>query len=536
VIYLAQGYVAIVLHAHLPYVRHPEREDILEERWLYEAISETYIPLINCFQMLINENVDFKITMSLTPPLMTMLSDSLLQNRYIRYLEKLIELSEKEVERTKNQPEFNCLAETYNEKYKSDLNLFKNKYNSNIITAFKEFQDLGKLELIACAATHGYLPLMEVTPEAIRAQIAVGVKTYERYFGKRPQGIWLPECGYIPAVEKALRENGIEYIITESHGILYANPRPVFGTYAPIVTQNGIVAFGRDIESSKQVWSSTEGYPGDFDYREFYRDIGYDLDYDYIKDYTLNDGNRIQTGIKYYRITGKTNDKQPYNPKLARDKADKHAENFMLNRGKQIEHLSGIMRRPSIVVCPYDAELFGHWWFEGPYWLYMLCKKIYYNQNTFKLISLNEYISQNPIMQVSTPCSSSWGYKGYNEVWLNESNDWIYKHLYKATERMIELANENQFAEGLRIDALNQAARELLLAQSSDWAFIMKTGTTVQYAVRRTKDHIGRFTRLYHDIKADTIDELWLKDIQFKDNIFPEIDFRVYSSTNTIYA
>jgi 1,4-alpha-glucan branching enzyme len=133
-------------------------------------------------------------------------------------------------------------------------------------------------------------------------------------------------------------------------------------------------------------------------------------------------------------------------------------------------------------------------------------------------------------MQVSTPCASSWGYKGYNEVWLNNSNDWIYRHLYRVTERMIELANENKSAEGIKRDALNQAARELLLAQSSDWAFIMKTGTMVQYAVKRTKDHIGRFLRLYHDIKENNIDENWLKETQSADNIFPNIDYRIYSS------
>lgn len=527
---MIKGYVAFVLHAHLPYVRHPEQDNYLEERWLFEAISETYIPLINSFESLINEGVEYRVTMSLTPPLLTMLSDPLLQARYINYLEKLIGLTEKEIERTRQNSDLYSLAVMYNEKYKADLNVFRGKYKCNLITAFKNLQNSGRLEIIACAATHGFLPLLSVKPEAVKAQITVGVKTYEKYFGTKPKGIWLPECGYVPAVEAALKENNIEYIITESHGVLFANPRPVFGTYSPIVCPNGIVAFGRDIESSKQVWSANEGYPGDYDYREFYRDIGYDQDYDYIKDYISSDGKRIHTGIKYHRITGKTEDKLPYNPDWARDKANLHAGNFMFNREKQIEYLCEKMDRPPIIVCPYDAELFGHWWYEGPYWLYSLFKKIHYDQKVFKLITPGEYMLENPIMQVSTPCASTWGYKGYNEVWINTSNDWIYKHLHKSTERMVELANENQFTDGLKKDALNQAARELLLAQSSDWAFIMKTGTMVQYAEKRTKDHIGRFTKLYHDIKEDSIDEGWLRDIEYKDNIFPELDYTVYSS------
>lgn len=527
---MAKGYVAIVLHAHLPYVRHPEHDSFLEEKWLFEAISETYIPLITSFETLFYEGVDYRVTMSLTPSLLTMLTDPLLQGRYINYLNKLIELSEKEIERTGNQPEFNRLARMYNAKYRNDLYIFRDKYNCNIVTAFKSLQESGKLEIITCAATHGFLPLMSISPEAIRAQISIGVKTYERYLNRRPRGIWLPECGYIPEVETGLKENGIEYFITESHGVLYANPRPIFGTYTPIVTPNGLVVFGRDMESSKQVWSANEGYPGDYDYREFYRDIGYDLDYEYIKDYISTDGNRVHTGIKYYRITGKTNDKQPYNPDWARNKADIHAGNFMFNREKQIEYLSEKMDRPPVVVCPYDAELFGHWWYEGPYWIYSLFKKIHFDQNVFKLTTLSEYMAENPVMQVSSPCPSTWGYKGYNEVWLNSSNDWIYKHLHKSAEMMVELANENFFADGIKKEALNQAARELLLAQSSDWAFIMKTGTMVQYAEKRTKDHLGRFTKIYHDIKEDNIDVAWLRDIQYKDNIFPEIDYKVYAN------
>jgi len=529
-ILLVKGYVAFILHAHLPYVHHPEHDDFLEERWLFEAISETYIPLIDIFETLHNEGVEYKVTMSLTPPLLAMLSDETLQKKYTRHIEKLIELSQKEIERTSGHPEFNRLAVMYKNKYTNDLYIFRDICRCNIVDAFRRLQDSGNLEIIASAATHGFLPLLGTTPEIIRAQIAVGVQTYAKYFGRKARGMWLPECGYTNSLDPILKENGIEYIITESHGLLYASPRPIYGTYAPIVTPDGIVAFGRDIESSKQVWSSAEGYPGDFDYRDFYRDIGYDLDFESIKDYITPDGKRINTGIKYHRITGKTDEKQPYNPEWAKSKADMHAGNFMFNREKQIEHLSGSMNRPPIIVCPYDAELFGHWWFEGPYWLYSLFKKTCRDQKTYALTTLSEYIAQNPVMQVSTPCASTWGHRGYNEVWLNSANDWIYRHLHKAGERMVELADGYPLADGLERDALNQAARELLLAQSSDWAFIMKTGTMVEYAQKRTKDHISRFTRLYHDIRENNIDESWLRDIEYKDSIFPDIDYRIYKS------
>jgi 1,4-alpha-glucan branching enzyme len=201
----------------------------------------------------------------------------------------------------------------------------------------------------------------------------------------------------------------------------------------------------------------------------------------------------------------------------------------MFNREKQAEYLAGLLGTKPIIVSPYDAELFGHWWYEGPDWIEFLLRKIYYDQDNIETITPSEYLERYPMQQVVQPSMSSWGYKGYNEVWLEGSNDWIYPHLHMMADRMIELAGRHQSADGLLLRALNQAARELLLAQSSDWAFIMKTGTMVEYAHKRTKDHIGRFDRLYKDILASRINEKWLGEIESRDNIFPDIDYRVYA-------
>ncbi|MGE5587723.1 MAG: glycoside hydrolase family 57 protein [Clostridia bacterium] len=524
-----KGYLALVLHAHLPYVRHPEHPDFLEETWLFEAITETYIPLIKVFQGLVRDGIEFRITMSITPPLASMLLDPLLQERYLRHVGKLIELAEKEVERTRWLPGFNENARMYRDRFYEARHVFEDVYGRNILTAFKELEARGRLEIITSGATHGYLPLMEICREAVRAQINVAADFHERAFGRRPTGFWLPECGYNPGDDWFLKEHGIRYFITDAHGVLLASPRPRYGVFAPVYCESGVAAFGRDMESSKQVWSAREGYPGDYDYREFYRDIGYDLDYDYIRPYIHPSGTRINTGIKYYRITGKTHDKEPYNRQRALEKAAIHAGNFMFNREKQIEYLASVMDRKPIVVAPYDAELFGHWWFEGPEWLDFLIRKTACDQKTIALTTPGDYLGVYRRNQVSTPSLSSWGYKGYNEVWLEGSNDWIYRHLHRAAERMVELARTYPAADGLLRRALNQAARELLLAQSSDWAFIMKTGTMVSYAVRRTKEHVWRFTKLYHDIRSGAIDEPWLAEIEYRDNIFPHIDYQVYA-------
>ena len=443
-----------------------------------------------------------------------------------------IELAKKEIERTKDNAKENELAHYYFNRYSNDLHLFKEIYNCNLIEAFKHFQDIGVLEIITCGATHGYFPILYVNEKTVRAQIAVGVQTYKKYFGKAPNGIWLPECGYIPEADKYLKEFGIKYIITETHGILYANPTPIYGTFAPIVSPEGIITFGRDIESSRQVWSSINGYPGDFNYREFYRDIGYDAPYDYIKPYIASNGVRVHTGIKYYRITGKDCEKDYYNVQWAQDSVEKQAGHFFDSRVKQINELSKLTSNPPIITCPYDAELYGHWWYEGPDWLYVLFKKIYYDKCNFKLITPSEYIDKYPSMQVCTPCRSSWGANGYSEVWLNYTNDYAHKYLHDIGNKMVELANKfpNE-KDKTKKKALNQCAREVLLAQSSDWLFIITNGTMVDYAKKRIKDHVGRFNRLYDGLMNDKTDEEYikfLKDISKKDCIFPEIDYMIY--------
>ena len=244
----------------------------------------------------------------------------------------------------------------------------------------------------------------------------------------------------------------------------------------------------------------------------------------------MPNGQRKNVGIKYHKITGKglgLAEKVWYDPYWAKEKAAEHAENFMQNRIQQTERLHGMMQREPIVVSPYDAELYGHWWYEGPWFLNYFFRKSWYDQSTYKMTHLADYLRDNPTQQVARPSQSSWGYKGFHEYWLNETNTWIYPHLHKAAERMIELARREP-ADELQWRALNQAARELLLAQSSDWAFIMRTGTMVPYAVRRTRGHLMRFNKLWEEIRDEKIDAGWLEKVEEIDNIFPNINYRTY--------
>ncbi len=521
------GYFLIVLHAHLPFVRHPEYERFLEEDWLFEGISETYLPLIRVFERIKADQVPFRMTLSLSPTLLSMLSDPLLQDRYVKHLERSIDLAEKEVRRTKDLSEFRELSEMYLGLFRENHRDFTERFDRDLVSVLRQIQDSGLLELITCGATHAFLPFFEDFPKAVEAQIRIAVDLHEENFGRRPAGIWLPECGYYPGLEEYLEKNGIRFFFLDSHGITYADQIPQYGVYAPLACRNGVLAFGRDPASSRAVWSAEEGYPGDISYRDFYRDIGYDLPLDYIGPYILDGGVRVNTGIKYYAITGPGDDKKPYRREEALKKVEEHSENFIYERLKQIEHLSAHMDRPPLITAPFDAELFGHWWFEGPLWLESLTRKM--SNSDLALVSPLEYMGEYTENQVATPSYSSWGNKGYAEVWLNGTNHWIYRHLHKAIERMQQLAQIFSATNGVRKRALNQAVRELLLMQASDWAFIMKTGTTVPYAVRRVREHIHNFNKIYDTLLTNHLDLNWLTQLEEKNNLFPQIDYSIFS-------
>jgi 1,4-alpha-glucan branching enzyme len=522
------GHLMLVLHAHLPFVRHPEDPHFLEERWLFEAITETYIPLLTRLEHLVRDGVHARLTMTWSPPLCEMLADPLLQARYRTYLSRLLELAEQEVPAKAHGP-FAEAARMYRDHFRYCLAVL-DRFHGNILGWVCQLRDAGVLEPITCGATHGFLPLM-LTSEGQRAQIRVAAANYRKHFGSTPKGIWLPECGYSPGIELLLKEAGIRFFFVDTHGIYYGDPRPRFGVYAPVYTASGVAAFGRDPESSRSVWSSETGYPGDPVYREFYRDLGYDGDYHYVRGFLHPDGVRRNLGLKYHAVTGKValHEKAPYLPTPAFRRAMDHAGDFVAGRLAQARHLAELIGKQPLIVSPYDAELFGHWWYEGTQFVESIFRAAAAGGHRLRAVSASEYLAEFPVNQVVTPSASSWGDAGYNGVWLNPSNDWIYRHLHAAEERMVGLARRFPDARGDLRRALNQLARELLLAQSSDWAFIMTTGTTVPYAVRRTRDHINRFTGLYEQVLGNRLDAATLRELEWRDSVFQEIDYRVYA-------
>ncbi|MFP4176773.1 MAG: glycoside hydrolase family 57 protein [Candidatus Brocadiia bacterium] len=521
------GYFSLVLHCHLPFVRHPEHDRFFEENWLFEAVTECYLPLLEVMEGLQADGVPLHATVSVSPPLCEMLTDELLQKRCGRYVSRRIELMEDELHRRRGT-DFEDAARTYYRHFRRLDRTYGEEAGRSFIDGLRRLQEEGDIEVITSAATHALLPLLD-DPRTIAAQVEQGCRCYRRYFGRRPRGLWLPECGWDPHLEGVLAQAGVEFSFLECHGLLMADPPPVHGLFAPLITPSGVAMFGRDVESSKQVWSGDEGYPGDFHYREFHRDLGYDAPYDYIEPYLDTFGERHGLGIKYHRVTGEVSlqEKEPYCPETGRARAKQHAQHFVSERVRQVNEVGREIGRPPVIVSPYDAELFGHWWYEGPFFLDAVFRRLAETPEVQPVTPVG-YLDENPVQQKSIPATSSWGFEGYFDVWVNGDNDWIQPRLEDAEEAMLHLASGYTDPTELEERAMDQCARELMLAQSSDWPFLITTDGAADYARRRVEEHLENFWRLHDELKNDSVAETFLKALEGRDNVFPDVTYRLY--------
>ena len=509
------GRLAIVLHAHLPYVRKNEKNS-LEEDWLFQAILECYIPLIQVIESSKESNpINTKLTISLSPTLLSLLQNKQIKETFPLWINTRLDFLNDLQKEEKRASEF--LMRNLKDKY-----LFWQKCSGNLIERFKILNESGNLDILTCAATHGYLPILRENPETVIGQIKTAIRSHENIFGNKPLGIWLPECAYYENLDQILFNAGIRYAILDSHGILNATPRPRYGVYAPICSKKGVAFFGRDSESTLPVWSARDGYPGDRVYREFHKDLGWELSISELKKKGIPSVRPL--GLKYYKITDETiplGEKDFYNENEAKGKVEEHSDNYLLARSKQLENLPISSSFDPLLIAPFDAELFGHWWYEGPMFIENILKKS--TKYSIRLTNLKEFLVQKPNLQICNPSPSSWGQGGFHDYWLNDKNAWIVPEITKAGSTFIELANKN-FNDEFSIRVLKQAARELLLSESSDWSFILRAGTTTELAKERIERHLFRFWKLVQMIKNSSNYDLgFLKNIEEEDKIFPDI-------------
>ena len=552
---MKKGAFTLVLHSHLPYVRKAGRWPHGEEM-VHEAVAETYVPLLNALYDLKDEGYEPKLTIGLTPILLEQLSDSDVLAHFELYLQEKLTLIEADIERHEEADHGHLLylARFYHDWYRGILQAFQERFSRDLVGAFGRLQDEGNLDIVTSAATHGYLPLME-RDSTIHGQLAVGVGTYGRHFGRAPRGIWLPECGYRPAyrhedgrykpgIEEFLAQWELDYFFTDSHVIeggrmvgkvagdvvgpygglprrklvVRTDERPEAEkgtTFRPYYVRAAEVAvYGRDEATGLQVWSAAHGYPGDFLYREFHR-----------KD--------DQSGLQYWCITGANVDlgsKEFYDPHPAFNKVQEHADHFVhLVVERLLGHHAQSGQR-GILLSAYDTELFGHWWFEGVAWLKEVLRQLSVNPDV-ELTTAGDYLETDPPQEVISLPESSWGESGGHWTWLNPQTEWMWPLIHHAERRMEQLVERYPQAEGEMLDVLNQAARELLLLEASDWPFLVSTGQAREYASGRFQQHLARFNHLATIADAGVVseeDRRFLDTIAELDNPFQEIDYRVF--------
>lgn len=520
------GYLAIVLHAHLPYVRHPEHARPLEERWLHEALWESYLPLLGVLDRLAAEGIRAPFTLSVSPPLAAMLTDSLLRARFRGHLDHLDRLTGA-LDAGARVAEPLRPALTFYRRRIVEVRALWERARGDPLAALCAHARAGRLELWTSTASHAYLPGLLAVPASIRAQLRLGFRGFEALAGMRPRGLWLPECAYDPRFDADLAASSVGYTILDAHGLELARPRPAAGVFAPVLSPNGVAFFARDPGASRDVWSRRGGYPGDPYYREFYRDVGFDLPEADLPDELGPNGTRLMTGIKLHRITGEGSHREPYDPEAAAARAREHARHFMETRTAAAHHGAALCSAP-ILVAPFDAELFGHWWFEGPIFLEHVLRRLDASACASGLAAttLGGYLARFSEAKVVEPAASSWGEGGFGAVWAGPEAALLWRHVHHAERRVRDAVAQRRGASGLAGQALDQAIRELLLLQASDWAFMMKRGEMTEYAELRVRGHVHRAGRLAEIALAEHTspeDEVWVRSVCERDRFLVEL-------------
>jgi 1,4-alpha-glucan branching enzyme len=527
---MARGLFSLVLHAHLPFIRHPEYPDFLEERWFFEAMSESYLPFLAALRRLEADKVPYRFTLSVSPTLQAMMSDPLLKQRYIAYLERQIGFASREAERSRGNPAREAISAMYSELYIAARESFVSEYEGNILKGFDFFHKKGRLELITTTATHAFMPAFIDSPEAASAQIETAIISHRKNFGRNPSGMWLPHFGYAPGLEKALKAYNIAYAIVDHRSVIWGEPSPFAATYAPVRCPNGLVLFPRDAESTRAVCDSREGYPAASQYRDFYRDLGYELGEEAVKEFLPDGKTRVPTGFKYCSIGGAGS--ESYDSRAALRLSGEHAKNFAYNRIMAFARAGAEMERAPLLLAAYDMELLGHWWFEGIPWLESLLREIASRPDEILAVTPSDCLAEEAEYQVLQPEAASSSEDGHSSGWTEGGNAWIWRHVMKASERMVDLADRFPNESGLKERALNQAAREVLLAQSSDWPHLMRSEPSAAFARTQLESALSSFNRIYDMLSRNAIATEWLTRLEKKDNLFPFINYRMYRRKN----
>jgi len=516
--------ISFVLHGHAPFIRYPS-DHMEQEVGFFESLSETYIPLLEVFDRLEQDHIPFRMGLSLSPTLCHMLTDEFLIQRYLEYTDKQIEFGWQEMERTAADPELHALVKLFYDRIVDKRICFTERYEKNILKGFDYHQKKGRIEILATAATHAFLPFYTAYPEAIQAQFEVAISVYRNNFGKYPQGFWLPELGWAADIDPWLRSYNFSYTIVDTPALAFARPNAEKGSFYPARTPLGIFIFGRDFYAAEDMKEMAR----DPVYRFNHRDQGFELPMDMVRTFLGPQGSRGRTGYKYWAAGEHASGGVLYNPGEAEERAKNQARAFLDARLSRLKSAAELMESCPLSLCAFEADSFGRFWHEGPLFIEALFRLGIKDRNV-QFMTPAEYLCRlDPgTIQTLTPEFSSWGTNGYAESWLDASNDWMYRHTMRALERMVEIAERFPDNTGLKERALNQAAREILLVLASDWPKKLYKQESVDYAWNCIESSLRNFTTIYEALGSNYISTEWLTHLERRHNIFPNINYRVF--------
>ncbi len=522
---MAQKDIIFIIVAEQAYIHSADssRDFSYGNEQLFTAISGTYLPLLNLFCRLEEEKVPFKLGMVMGAPLCTLLADAHVQKQYIDWLDKRIALGEEELERTQDDPAMLENVRYCLRKLQKDKLDFTETYGQNLLKKFRHFADNGSVEFIPTAATYAYLPHFADIKEALSAQVETGLHAQRTFFGETGEGFFLPYMGWAEGFEKLLRSYGINYTVLDARALLFSGTPCSTGIFSPVRTNNSLVIFGQDSTVTERL-SGADGFMRNSVYRNQQRDAGYDLPDDALESFLGKNKIRLQTQFKYWSNGG-----SPYEPGKAQAQAAADAQAFFAaQKEKLVRAADALGDKDAVLVCTIPAALLGSSWHEGVLWLEQLIRAAAAQQDVTLGQCRDNLQQQFSLQKISPyPCSSEGS--GYAENLLDSSNNWMMRYVRKASERMSDLTERFPAESGIKARMLNLGAREVLLAQSGDWAKMIHDGLMPEYAAQAFKSNILNFTAVFDSLASNTVSTEWLCTQEKEDSIFPWMNYRVFS-------
>ena len=557
----SNGRLVFTLHTHLPFVLNHGRWPFGSD-WLCEAAVQCYLPLLRVFTDLADAETPPAVTINLSPILCEQLANPGFREEMAAFLQQRLEACAENRRHFTDtrQDQLAALCDYWQRFYEATRRHF-DEIGGDIVGAFRRLADREALEVITCAATHGYLPLLS-RDESVAVQVSVAVATHTRHFGRPPKGIWLPECAYRPryewtppvgprsgkvryrrrGVEEVLAAHGIDYFFTDMHlvrggralsayrdyypglrsiqgpEVLPTSHRPERSPYATyLVASRGgtgqAAAFVRDPETTLQVWSRDAGYPGDEWYLDFHK-------------------THFPGGLRFWRVTHPKSDladKRIYEPHRAEERTRAQAEHFTGMVRQVLARAASEDGHPGILCSPFDTELFGHWWFEGPEWLRHVFERL--EAEGVEPATAGAALRQQPPQQSITLLEGSWGEGGDHRVWMNKDTEWTWETIYEMEDQFWKFVGDGRWRRlPLLRRIVEQMGREMLLLQASDWQFLITTWSARNYAETRFAQHCADLTRLVDVAKRvegggalSWEEDEFLKTKEAQDFCFPDL-------------